>query len=392
VEPESPLALHSFVWPQRAARDELRAIQARQATSGYYLDVDPRTYAVRVRPARDLSLTVLLEGVAGDIFQINDFLEQLGALRRFIASGQAELEIQRLESLGSLTLPREAFFSPASGLTFLGRRLELAGSPASLLSREVAATRSSMDAFEMALAARIASDPVFAAEFRARLAAGVAAGDPNTLAAISRAQGATMSSPFPLTFASTTTGGIPPGAMVPTGTDGGFLSSILSSLPSLLTGLAQAGVIRGSVGQALAPMVSMTPAGMVPSTSFVPAGLTGILGPIMNNPGAVLGGASLAVDAMQALAGLFGGGSSCGRGQPVVDAPQLFRMNACGGMTLPSRIQVRAPNGSIYILASLGRAVRGSREAGVMRRLAKDNGFTVARRGSARARGRRRPR
>jgi len=174
-----------------------------------------------------------------------------------------------------------------------------------------------------------------------------------------------------------------------------FFGALGGAIVPLLTQLAQAGVIRGSVGQALAPMpmapnamiasaVGMSPSGFLP---FAPS-----LGGALTLPaaGTILGAGSLAIDAMQALSGLFGSAPSCGGARPAVQAPSLFRMNACGKSTLPSRTQVIGPDGAIYVVANLGRATRGSSEGRVMRRLARDNGFVVSRRGAAR--GRRRPR
>lgn len=61
-------------------------------------------------------------------------------------------------------------------------------------------------------------------------------------------------------------------------------------------------------------------------------------------------------------------------------------------MSLPARQQVIGPDGSLYIIQSLGKATRGSREESAMRRLAKQNGFTVARKGAGVRSRRRRPR
>lgn len=179
------------------------------------------------------------------------------------------------------------------------------------------------------------------------------------------------------------------GGILPDAVGGGsILGSLASALPGILTGLAQAGVIRGSVGNFLAPMQQMAAA--APMQQFVPiAGLPASVAGLLNlTPTQVMAGGSLALDAMQMLSGLFGGGSS-GRGP--VDAPSLFRMTA-SGTRLPARQQVRGPDGSLYIIQSLGKATRGSREISAMRRLANTNGYTVARRGTrGRGRGRRRP-
>lgn len=168
--------------------------------------------------------------------------------------------------------------------------------------------------------------------------------------------------------------------------------SLLGALPGLLTGLAQAGVIRGSVGNALAPMQQIFPQAALPATT-TQAVLQTLLGGVANlTPTQVMAGGSLAIDAMQMLSGLFGtNGATCGA-RPPVQAPSLFRMGCGGRMSLPARQQVVGPDGSLYVIASLGKATRGSREESTMRRLARQNGFTVARKGSARSRGRRRPR
>lgn len=75
----------------------------------------------------------------------------------------------------------------------------------------------------------------------------------------------------------------------------------------------------------------------------------------------------------------------------VPDASNLFRARP-GGSYLPSRIQVKGPDGQIHVLINAGRATRGSREKSVMRRLARDNGFKLARYGTGGGRSRRRPR
>ncbi len=183
---------------------------------------------------------------------------------------------------------------------------------------------------------------------------------------------------------------------------GGAVASSIPSILQALPALAQAGIIRGDVGAALAPQLTM--AGMMTSSndsivgsSFIGplAGVLGGLGGMVaRNPAAAGAAGAIAGDlAIDALQGLLGGGmGSCGASRPAVQAPTLFRMNACGKSSISARTQVIGPDGAIYVVANLGRATRGSREAGVMRRLARDNGFTVGRRGAARGGRRRRPR
>lgn len=223
--------------------------------------------------------------------------------------------------------------------------------------------------------------PAAMAALRAALAGGNMSSSWFGLGGISPG-GTTPFNPFgPPTFVDGGGGGILPDAVG----GGSILGSLASALPGILTGLAQAGVIRGSVGQFLAPMQQMA----APMQQLVPiAGLPASVAGLLNiSPSTVMAGGSLAIDAMQMLSGLFGGSSS-GRGP--VDAPSLFRMTA-SGTRLPARQQVRGPDGSLYIIQSLGKATRGSREISAMRRLAKTNGFTVSRAGVGRRRGRRRP-
>jgi hypothetical protein len=181
-------------------------------------------------------------------------------------------------------------------------------------------------------------------------------------------------------FLPTITTGTIPGPSQPES----FLGSIVASLPSLLSSLAQAGVIRGSVGQAFAPnqmqmsAVGMVPAGFAPSSSLA----------------SILGLAPAGTEMGVAIENMLGLGSPqrCGGPRPAVSAPSLFRTNNCGRSSLPARQQVVGPDGAIYVIASLGRATRGASEGRVMRRLARDNGFTCARKGTGSRRARRRPR
>lgn len=205
-----------------------------------------------------------------------------------------------------------------------------------------------------------------------------------------------MSAPFDLgfSFLPTPTGssGQPTGMSMPDSFGGSLLGSIVGALPGLLSSLSQAGVIRGSVGQAFAPMQA-NPVGMAPAIAtnlfpLPPAAGGGVLDQAMRALQALGGVGSGVATIGNLLPGV--GGASCGAGvQPVVSAPTLFRTNSCGRSSPVSRVQVMGPNGAIYVFANLGRATRGSNEARVMRRLARDNGFVLGRRGSS-ARGRRR--
>lgn len=205
--------------------------------------------------------------------------------------------------------------------------------------------------------------------------------------------------------------GAPPGPSQPEGFFGGLLSTIAATLPSIVQtvgGLAQAGVIRGSVGEFFAPQQGMmmmnpvlptavgtSPVGFVPAAASLGSILQTLGSAAMGSPtvsGAMGGMAALGIDQLLGLIGSGGAASGCGVRRPPMQIPQLFRTNACGRVSLPSRQQVIGPDGQLYIIASLGRAVRGSSEARVMRRLARDNGFTVQRRGTGGRRGRRRPR
>jgi len=115
------------------------------------------------------------------------------------------------------------------------------------------------------------------------------------------------------------------------------------------------------------------------------------LGPLLGGMAGGLG-TGLVQEGMSMLGNLLGGaGPSCGRRPPQM-APSLFRTGCSGKPSLPSRQQIIGPDGNLYVIASLGRATRGSREASTMRRLARDNGFKVSRTGNAGRRGRRSPR
>src|SRR5262249_7798647 len=151
-----------------------------------------------------------------------------------------------------------------------------------------------------------------------------------------------------------------------------FFGTLLGSAVPLLQALANAGVIRGSVGQALAPMAAMSQNQMVPSAvGMAPAGVlplspargrTSLTHPLaLPSPSTIMAGGAMAIEAGQLISSLFGSsGSSCGGARPVVMAPTLFRTNACGKSSLPARTQVMGPDGAIYVVANLGRATRGS--------------------------------
>lgn len=195
----------------------------------------------------------------------------------------------------------------------------------------------------------------------------------------------------------------PSGAVGGTGTlpgpsmPDGFFGTLLQAAPSILGILqqaAQAGLIRGDVGAFLAPqpMAPMVMNPVVPSaTGTMPAGFAmpdmTLLAQIGQLSGALQLGGSM-------ISSLFGSGTptGCGGARGAVMAPTLFSTNACGRSSIRARTQVIGPDGSIYVVANLGRATRGSREQSVMRSLARQNGFTVARRGSSRGGSRRRPR
>jgi len=133
---------------------------------------------------------------------------------------------------------------------------------------------------------------------------------------------------------------------------------------------------------------------MAAQQSFLPGLGAATLPAILGGIGTGVGTGAVAAG-MGMLQSLFtgGGGMGCGVSRPPVQAPSLFRTNACGKMSLPARQQVIGPDGSLYIVASLGKATRGSREQSTMRRLARQNGFTVTRAGGRSSRrSRRRPR
>lgn len=202
-----------------------------------------------------------------------------------------------------------------------------------------------------------------------------------------------------------------------------ILRTGVQNAPAILRVLADAGVVRGSVGQAFAtpapaaPEMSMPTGGGaagvnqiaralaalnargIPATAadFVQLSegqsFAGTIAAIVRRylPEIVAGAAGSAVGGMlggeggvdeqtlvDQVLGLFGGN---GGGGGVASCPSLFRMRKQGSY-LPSRIQVMGPDGNVYVLANLGRATRGSRETSVLKRLAKDNGYVTRRRSS----------
>jgi len=278
------------------------------------------------------------------------------------------------------------------------RQTELQRIQALAALNDIQATMTAMNLTAAAVDACGQANPACSVPLRAQLALNAEASRQAALQQnmASLPGGSPVSSPFDLGFSLNSLQpsftGAPPGPSQPES----FFGSLVGAIPSLLTSLANAGVIRGSVGQALAPMnaSAMSAVGMQPASFVASAALPVLLGGgggALQTLGNLSSMGNLASNAMNLLGGLFGnGGNACGAGpQPVVMAPTLFRTNACGKSTLPSRVQVMGPNGAIYVVANLGRATRGASEGRVMRRLARDNGFTVARRGSG-ARGRRR--
>ncbi|MEY2849677.1 MAG: hypothetical protein RI885_2344, partial [Actinomycetota bacterium] len=196
---------------------------------------------------------------------------------------------------------------------------------------------------------------------------------------------------------------------------GGLLGAVKGALGAitsptginLLQGLAQAGVVRGSLGQALAPQQQAPVYGAPPTPGGGLQGMTlqDLYNAIQNPMGAVspaLVNGGLQALGIQATSGPIYGPSPYGAvnpatGLPMVGLPQngnggLFRARPAG-YYLPSRIQVVGPDGQLYVLANLGRATRGSRERSVAKSLAKHEGFKLVRYGAGGGRrGRRRPR
>jgi len=83
--------------------------------------------------------------------------------------------------------------------------------------------------------------------------------------------------------------------------------------------------------------------------------------------------------AAQALLAAVAGGAGGSAGP--VDCPSLFRQGN-RSTYMPSRQQVRGPDGRVYVIANLGLATHGSREKSVMKQLASSNGYVTRRRHS----------
>ena len=186
---------------------------------------------------------------------------------------------------------------------------------------------------------------------------------------------------------------------------GGFLGSlgqVFGAVAPIVQQLAQAGVIRGSVGQALAPQlynngINPTPVALTPGGGIMAPGngaanvqailqQAGLLSAVPRVLGPAAGGAIVA-EGLESLGNyLFSGNGGGGVRDGAALANKNGRFNA--------RIQVKAPNGTVYVFANLGPATRGKNEVKVMRRIGRDNGYACTRGGGPRRRRyyRRRPR
>lgn len=229
----------------------------------------------------------------------------------------------------------------------------------------------------------------------------------------------------PISEVETAGGGIYGSGTTPISTTGGGFLDVLGSvaetainnLPTIVSSLSRAGIIRGSVGEAFG-YVPPSPTGVGVTTS--PGTVAAITPTLVQDPCAALdnladyllcraeqGIRTMTTPAqgvspmptinpntglpMYSPAELAAASGICRSGvQPVVQAPTLFRNNPCGGVRPVSRVQVMGPNGAIYVFANLGRATRGSNEFRVMKRLAKDNGYSCHKGGMGGRRYRRR--
>jgi hypothetical protein len=188
------------------------------------------------------------------------------------------------------------------------------------------------------------------------------------------------------------------------GTAGQVLDSAASPIIGILQQLAASGVIRGTVGNLLAPMQQSPSAGVsagnVAAMNLAAGGtMPGLLeqlllslGPSGNSVGdGTMTGSALSM--LENALGVNQGGGNCGGRSVRLSAAQAMPMfkQGCNRAYLPRRIFVDGPDGTPYVLYNAGQASIGSREKTVAKGIARRLGLKLTRPGTGGGR-RRRPR
>lgn len=187
----------------------------------------------------------------------------------------------------------------------------------------------------------------------------------------------------------TTSGGVLSGL----GTVGQVLDAVAPSLIGILGALAQRGVIRGTVGELLAPSQQSPSAGVsagnVAAMNLAAGGqMPGLLESLLlalGPSGNSVGDGTMTGSALSMLENALGvnQGGSCGNRSVRLNAMQampLFKQG-CARAFIPRRIFVDGPDGTPYVLYNAGQASIGSREQSVARSIARRSGFKLVRRG-----------
>lgn len=216
--------------------------------------------------------------------------------------------------------------------------------------------------------------------------------------------GTTPIMPFGLPFQAGGGFGLPVPADAAGGTGGSIFGQILQSIPGILTGLSNAGVIGGTVGRIFATEQAPQPIGtvMVPQQNQIPAGqqvLVGANGQLVLGPMQASASFQLVDPATGGTVGQQGPSWMTGcapRGPKVVDmmsVPGLFRPTCSGQLRPAGRVIVQGPDGNRDLFVRVGRIASPSQRVlkGFAKRWAKAAGLTASTRGGQR-RARRRPR
>lgn len=154
---------------------------------------------------------------------------------------------------------------------------------------------------------------------------------------------------------------------------GGFLGDLLGTIGSvvaagvpLIPALAQAGIIRGSVGQAFAPQVAAMTSLPATLPQAMRTGATA-MGRMAGQIGAGMAGGELADLLGEGMGGFFGSGAApgcCGRqSMGLATAAPLVMADPCcpGKSKFASRVLAMGPDGSLRVFVNAG-VPRGSRE------------------------------
>lgn len=202
----------------------------------------------------------------------------------------------------------------------------------------------------------------------------------------------------------TTSGGVLSGL----GTIGQVLDAASGPIVGILQLLAQRGVIRGTVGDLLAPQVVNVQSMQSPSAGVsagnvaamnlaAGGGNVGLLEQLALALGASqtnsIGDGSMTGNMLAGLENLLGvNQGGCGSSTlrvPMAGAMALYKQG-CGKQYIPRRILVDGPDGVPVVLYNAGKATIGSRETSVARSIARRQGFKLSRYGSGGGRRRRR--